>query len=484
MAYDLLIIGGGINGCAIAREASVNGRTVLLVEKDDLASHTSSASTKLIHGGLRYLETYEFRLVHEALHERERLLAAAPHLIRPMQFVLPHDHAVRPWWLVRAGLLLYDLLGGRSSLPRSRGLREVDSLYRAPLKGAKRGFVYADAWVDDARLTLAMAIDAAGMGAEIATRTALVDATRTKKGWRATLSDGREVEARALVNATGPWAPQVAGMIDAEPGPGLRLVKGSHIVVDRLYDGDHAYILQQPDRRIVFAVPWLDRYTAIGTTDVAVETPEQAVIDEAEIAYMIGAANRSFMRPVVRDDVRHAWSGVRALVDDGADQARSVTRDYKLKIDDGGPPVLTVYGGKITTARALGEDAMSRLGEVMGWPVVDDTRCRPLPGGDAECFEALLTRVRDRFPFLGAMRAERMTRAYGTQLFDMLDRVSNIAGMGEDFGGGLTEVELRWMRDREWARTADDVLWRRSKLGMAVNDAATARIAAWLDDNG
>lgn len=484
MAYDLLIIGGGINGCAIAREASVNGRTVLLVEKDDLASHTSSASTKLIHGGLRYLETYEFRLVHEALHERERLLAAAPHLIRPMQFVLPHDHAVRPWWLVRAGLLLYDLLGGRSSLPRSRGLREVDSLYRAPLKGAKRGFVYADAWVDDARLTLAMAIDAAGMGAEIATRTALVDATRTKKGWRATLSDGREVEARALVNATGPWAPQVAGMIDAEPGLGLRLVKGSHIVVDRLYDGDHAYILQQPDRRIVFAVPWLDRYTAIGTTDVAVETPEQAVIDEAEIAYMIDAANRSFMRPLVRDDVRHAWSGVRALVDDGADQARSVTRDYKLKIDDDGPPVLTVYGGKITTARALGEDAMSRLGEVMGWPVVDDTRCRPLPGGDAECFEALLTRVRDRFPFLGAMRAERMTRAYGTQLFDMLDRVSNIAGMGEDFGGGLTEVELRWMRDREWSRTADDVLWRRSKLGMAVNDAATARIAAWLDDNG
>lgn len=484
MAYDLLIIGGGINGCAIAREASVNGRTVLLVEKDDLASHTSSASTKLIHGGLRYLETYEFRLVHEALHERERLLAAAPHLIRPMQFVLPHDHAVRPWWLVRAGLLLYDLLGGRSSLPRSRGLREVDSLYRAPLKGAKRGFVYADAWVDDARLTLAMAIDAAGMGAEIATRTALVDATRTKKGWRATLSDGREVQARALVNATGPWAPQVAGMIDAEPGPGLRLVKGSHIVVDRLYDGDHAYILQQPDRRIVFAVPWLDRYTAIGTTDVAVETPEQAVIDEAEIAYMIDAANRSFMRPLVRDDVRHTWSGVRALVDDGADQARSVTRDYKLKIDDDGPPVLTVYGGKITTARALGEDAMSRLGEVMGWPVVDDTRCRPVPGGDAECFEALLIRVRDRFPFLGAMRAERMTRAYGTRLFDMLDRVSNIAGMGEDFGGGLTEVELRWMRDREWARTADDVLWRRSKLGMAVNDAATARIAAWLDDNG
>lgn len=484
MAYDLLIIGGGINGCAIAREAAVNGRSVLLVEKDDLASHTSSASTKLIHGGLRYLETYEFRLVHEALHERERLMAVAPHLIRPMRFVLPHDNAVRPWWLVRMGLFLYDLLGGRSSLPRSRGLQAADALYRAPLKRAKRGFVYGDAWVDDARLTLAMAVDAAGMGAEIATRTALVDAKRTRKGWRATLSDGRVVEAEALVNATGPWAPQVAAMIDAEPGRGLRLVKGSHIVVDRLYDGDHAYILQQPDRRIVFAVPWLDRYTAIGTTDVPVDAPEQAVIDEGEIAYLIESANRSFARTIVRGDVCHAWSGVRALVDDGADQASAVTRDYSLTIDEDGPPVLTVYGGKITTARALGEDAMRRLGQTLGWPIIDDTRARSLPGGDADSFEWLLARVRDRFPFLGAMRAERMTRAYGTQLFQMLDRVSNAAGMGADLGAGLTEIELRWMRDREWARTADDVLWRRSKLGMAVDEAATARIANWFAENG
>ncbi len=482
--YDLLIIGGGINGCAIAREATVNGRSVLLVERDDLASHTSAASTKLIQGGLRYLETYEFRLVHEALHERERLMAAAPHLIRPMKFVLPHDNAVRPWWLVRAGLLLYDLLGGRASLPKSRGLREADALYRAPLKGAKRGFVYADAWVDDARLTVAMAVDAARMGAQIVTRTALVDATRTRKGWRATLSDGRAVEAKALVNATGPWAPQVARAIDAQPGPGLRLVKGSHIVVDRLYDGDHAYILQQPDRRIVFAVPWLERYTAIGTTDVPVDTPEQVVIDEAEIVYLIEAANRSFTRTIARGDVRHVWSGVRALVDDGADQARAVTRDYSLTIDEDGPPVLTIYGGKITTARALGEDAMRRLGETMGWPIVDDTRARPLPGGDTDSFEGLLARVRDRFPFLGAMRAERMTRAYGTQLFEMLDRVSNVAGMGADLGGGLTEVELRWIRDHEWARTADDVLWRRSKLGMVVDAASKERIEAWLDGDG
>ena len=478
--YDLLIIGGGINGCAIAREAAVCGLSVLLVEKDDLASHTSSASTKLIHGGLRYLESYEFRLVHEALHEREGLMRAAPHLIRPMKFVLPHDHAVRPWWMVRAGLLLYDLLGGRSSLPKSRGLRQDDTLYRAPLRGEKRGFVYADAWVDDARLTLAMAIDADAMGADIATRTALTGATRTRRGWRASLTDGRTVEARALVNAAGPWVPQVAATLDAEPGPGLRLVKGSHIVVDRLYDGEHAYILQQPDRRIVFAVPWQDRYTAIGTTDVPVGAPEQAVIDEDEIAYLIAASNRAFFTQVERADVRHVWSGVRALVDDGADEARSVTRDYSLAIDDDGAPVLTVYGGKITTARALGEDAMRRLGEVLGIGIAADTRDRPLPGGNVGDFENLLSRIRDRYPFLGAMRAERMARAYGTLLFDMLDRVSNVAGMGENLGGGLTEIELRWMQTREWAHTADDVLWRRSKLGMVVDDAARERIEAQL----
>ncbi len=475
-AFDLLIVGGGINGCAIAREAALNGLSVLLVEKDDLASHTSSASTKLIHGGLRYLESYEFRLVHEALHERERLMRAAPHLIRPMKFVLPHDGAVRPWWMVRAGLYLYDLLGGRSSLPKSRGLRGDDALYCAPLRGEPSGFVYSDAWVDDARLTLAMAVDAADMGAEIATRTALVAATRTRKGWRAMLSDGRMIEAKALVNAAGPWLPAVAATIDAEPGPALRLDKGSHIVVDRLYDGEHAYIFQQPDRRIVFAVPWQGRYTAIGTTDVPVDTPEQAVIDEDEIAYLITASNRSFVTQVARADVRHVWSGVRALVDDGADEARTVTRDYRLVIDSDGAPVLTVYGGKITTARALGEDAIRRLSNVMGLAVTADTRDRPLPGGNAASFESLLARIRDRYPFLGAMRAERMARAYGTRLFDMLDRVSNIAGMGADLGGGLTEIELRWMRDREWARTTDDVLWRRSKLGMAVDDAAKARI--------
>lgn len=481
MEYDLLVVGGGINGCAIAREAAVNGLSVLLVEKDDLASHTSSASTKLIHGGLRYLETYEFQLVHEALHERERLIRAAPHLIRPMAFVLPHDHAVRPWWMVRAGLYLYDLLGGRSSLPRSRGLRKTDALYRAPLRGGSKGFIYSDAWVDDARLTLSKAIDAAQMGAHIATRTALVSAQRTPQGWQATLSDGRSEKARALVNAAGPWVPQVAQRIDAKPGLGLRLVKGSHIVVDRLYAGDHAYILQQPDRRIVFAVPWLDRYTALGTTDVAVETPEQAVVDDDEINYLIAASNHAFLPQIARNDIHHAWSGVRALVDDGADSASEVTRDYSLIVDDDGPPLLTVYGGKITTARALGEDAMQQLGKVLGRAISRNTANRLLPGGDIDTFKRFLDTVHTRFPFLGAVRAERMARAYGTKLFNMLDGVSDAAGMGTDLGAGLTEIEVSWMRDHEWARTADDVLWRRSKLGMVLDAAAVAPIDAVLN---
>lgn len=480
MDTDLLVIGGGINGCAIAREAAVAGLSVLLVEKDDLASHTSSASTKLIHGGLRYLEGYDFRLVHEALHERERLMRAAPHLIRPMRFVLPHDDAVRPWWVVRAGLLLYDLLGGRSSLPRSRGLRAQDTAYRAPLRTGARGFVYSDGWADDARLTLAMAIDAAKLGAEIATRTAFVSATRAGERWDARLSDGRSVRARMIVNAAGPWLPRVAGTIDAAPGAGLRLIKGSHIVVDRLYDGDHAYLLQQPDRRIVFAVPWLDRFTAIGTTDVPVDTPEQAVIDEHEIDYLIAAANRAFTATIDRGAIRHSWSGVRALVDDGADEARAVTRDYRLVVDTDAAPLLSVYGGKITTARALGEDAVRRIARVLGRNVAATTRDRPLPGGDVADFATLLGEVRARWPFLGEARAARMAHAYGTALFEMLAGVADADDLGRDFGGGLTAVELDWMRDREWARMPDDVLWRRSKLGLSVDEAGRAAIAERL----
>ena len=483
MTYDLLIIGGGINGCAIAREAALNGLAVLLVERDDLASHTSSASTGLIHGGLRYLEQYDFRLVAEALRERERLIHAAPHLIRPMLFVLPHENAVRPWWMVRAGLVLYDLLGGRMTLPRSRGLRRSDTAFSNPLKGGARGFVYSDAQVDDARLTLANALDAAANGAEVATRTALVSARREQVGeeggWRAHLSDGREVTARALVNAAGPWVAEALGRLGINARAGVRLVKGSHIVVPRLYDGDHAYMLQQPDRRIVFAIPY-NGMTEIGTTDVPVEAPEDAKIDADEIAYLCDAANRHFVKQIAPTDVVATWSGVRPLYDDGASEAQVVSRDYVLELDETDAPLLSVFGGKITTARHLAEEALAKLAPTLAIAVGRVTRKRPFPGGDTGDFAAFLIEVRRRWPFLGERRSARMAHAYGSRLREMLASVTNETDMGRTFGAGLTEVELAWMRDREWARSAEDALTRRSKLGLAMSDAERQAVADWF----
>jgi glycerol-3-phosphate dehydrogenase len=333
VTYDLLIIGGGINGCAIAREAALNHMKVLLVEKGDLASATSSKSTKLIHGGLRYLEYYEFGLVREALVERERLLTAAPHIITPLTFVLPQENAVRPWWMVRAGLWLYDTIGGRSSMPRSRGLRASDTPYSEPLKGGASGFVYSDAWVDDARLTVLSAMDAAAHGAEIAVRTGLVSARRDGDVWRAALSDGREVTARGIVNAAGPWVAEMIGKLGVDAASSVRLVKGSHIVVPKLFEGDHAYILQLADRRIVFAIPYQGRFTLIGTTDVAVDKPEDAVITPDEIAYLCDAANAHFIKQIAPADVVSTYSGVRPLYDDGESEAKAVTRDYVLELD-------------------------------------------------------------------------------------------------------------------------------------------------------
>ncbi|WP_294302240.1 glycerol-3-phosphate dehydrogenase [uncultured Sphingomonas sp.] len=480
MAHDLLIVGGGINGCAIAREAALLGLSVLLVERDDLAQHTSSASSKLIHGGLRYLEYREFGLVREALQERERLIRAAPHLIHPMAFVLPHEHAVRPWWLVRAGLYLYDALALGTTLPRSRRLRARDDAYRAPLTGAAKGFVYYDAFVDDARLTLANAIDAADAGAQIATRTALLAARRKDDHWRATLSDGRIVTARAIVNAAGPWVGDLFAKVGVTTAAHVRLVKGSHIVVPKLYDGDHAYILQQPDGRIVFAIPWLRDFTAIGTTDIPVNRPEDARIDATEIRYLCDAANHYFERQVAPADVVDSWSGVRPLFDDGASDAKAVTRDYVLELDDSGPALLSVFGGKITTARHLAEDALAKLASVLGIDARHVTRDRPFPGGDTGDFDAFLASVRARFPFLGDQRSARMAHAYGTRLWEMLDGVRAIADLGPEFGAGLTAVELGWMRTREWARTAADVLERRSKLRLTADAQTLAAVEAYF----
>lgn len=482
MTYDLLIIGGGINGAAIAREAALNGQSVLLVERDDLASHTSSASTKLIHGGLRYLEYYEFKLVAEALRERERLVHAAPHIIHPMRFVLPHDGA-RPWWFLRAGLILYDLLGGKMSLPRSRGLRASDADLRAPLKSATKGFVYSDAWVDDSRLTLLNALDAAANGAEIATRTALLSARREGELWRATLSDGREVAARGLVNAAGPWVAETLGLLGVNARSGVRLIKGSHIVVPKLFEGDQAYILQQPDGRIVFAIPYEGDFTEIGTTDVPVERPEDAVIDADEIAYLCAAVNRHFTAQIGPGDVRSTWSGVRPLYDDGASEAKAVTRDYVLEVDTSGPTLLSVFGGKITTARHLAEEAVGKLAGPIGFAAKRVTRDRAFPGGDIGDFAAFLADVRTRWPFLGEARSERMARAYGSMLHEMLRSISSETAMGVPFGAGFTEVEARWMHDHEWARSPDDALMRRSKIGLHLTTAERAAFESWWATN-
>ncbi|MES2289519.1 MAG: glycerol-3-phosphate dehydrogenase [Pseudomonadota bacterium] len=473
VTYDLLIIGGGINGTAIAREAALNGLSVLLVEKDDLASHTSSASTKLIHGGLRYLEYYEFGLVREALKERERLLRAAPHLIYPMHFVLPHENAVRPWWLVRLGLLLYDTIGGRITLPRSRSLRKSDAAYLAPLQRPGKGFVYSDAWVDDARLVVLNALDAQRHGAEIATRTALVSARRDGDAWTATLSDGRTVTANKLVNAAGPWVAEALALTGTNAKSGVRLIKGSHIVVPKVFDGEQAYMLQQPDKRIVFAIAYANDTTLIGTTDVPVEKPEDAAITPDEIDYLCGAANHYFRRQITPADVVHTYSGVRPLYDDGASEAKAVTRDYVLELDDAGPPLLSVFGGKITTARHLAEEALGKLGHPS--TATRDTR---FPGGDMRDFDEFLAEARRTYPLLGADQSHRLARAYGTMLFDM---IGNAETMGEDFGGGLTAREVDWMVSHEWARTVEDVIWRRSKTGLAMDERQKARVAEYLE---
>ncbi len=479
VTYDLLIIGGGINGAAIAREASLNGLAVLLVEKGDLAGATSSASTGLIHGGLRYLEYYEFKLVAEALRERERLIRAAPHIIRPMLFVLPFEHSARPWWILRIGLYLYDFLGGKMSLPRSRGLRATDTVFTDPLTGGGRGFVYSDAQVDDARLTILNAVDAADNGAEIAVRTELLSARRDGDAWQAVLGDGRDVRTRAIVNAAGPWVHQMLGRLGVNAAANVRLIKGSHIVVPRLYEGDHAYILQQPDGRIVFAIPYQNEFTEIGTTDIPVDAPEDAVIDAAEIGYLCDAVNRHFVRQIGPADVRHSWSGVRPLYDDGASEAKAVTRDYVLELDTSGPALLSIFGGKITTARHLAEEALGKLARPLRISTSPVTRARAFPGGDIDRLPIFLAKVRTRWPFLGDGRSDRMAQAYGSLLLEMLDYVDDEAAMGAPLGAGLTEIEARWMHDREWARTAEDVLQRRSKLGLHMTADERAAFENW-----
>jgi glycerol-3-phosphate dehydrogenase len=472
--YDLLIIGGGINGAAIARDASLRGARVLLAERDDLAAHTSSTSSKLIHGGLRYLEYYEFRLVREALKEREIMLRTAPHIVRPQRFVLPHAKGIHPRWMVRAGLYLYDLFAIRGSLPRSRAVRGHDALLE-PLKERRRALSYYDAWVDDSRLTILNAVHAAEHGAEIATRTALTAARREGGVWRADLSDGRSVRAKAMVNAAGPWVADILASAGVSARSAVRLVKGSHIAVAALWEGDQGYILQQPDGRVVFALPWLGRFTVIGTTDVPVERPEAPAVSPEETRYLCEAANRYFMTQIRPADVLTSYSGVRALYDDGAKDAKAVTRDWHLDIDEAdGAPLLSVYGGKITTARALAERAVDRLG-IKGQRATSRT---PLPGGDLHpAFDEWLAALSAWMP---APLVARLCKAYGARLTDLIGDAKTLDRLGRHFGGGLYEAELVWLRDHEFARSAEDVLFRRTKLGLTLSDNERRAVAAWF----
>jgi glycerol-3-phosphate dehydrogenase len=469
-SFDLLIIGGGINGTAIARDAAIRGARVLLVEKDDLAGHTSSASSKLIHGGLRYLEHGEFRLVREGLKERAILLRIAPHIVRPLRFVLPQLKGMRPHWLLRAGLLLYDLFSLRGGLPRSGGVSTRDRAIRAPLARPFPLLSYWDAWVDDARLVVLNARDAADHGADIRTRTELLSARRESGLWRAQLSDGSEVTARALVNAAGPWVAEIGQRLGLNARAGARLIRGSHLIVPQLFGGRHAYILQQPDRRIVFAIPYENGTTLVGTTDVPVESATDARISDAETDYLLGAVNRYFSQQTARADIVGTYAGIRSLYDDGASEARQVTRDYVLELDEAGAPLLSVFGGKITTARHLGEVAVAKLAGPLGITPALVTKARIFPGGEMDRFDDFLAKVRARWPWLGDKRSYRMARAYGSMLEAL---IGDRADLGEEFGAGLGAVEVDWLIGREWARTVEDVLWRRTKLGLtgAVDEA-------------
>ncbi|PRE39906.1 glycerol-3-phosphate dehydrogenase [Burkholderia multivorans] len=493
--YDLLVVGGGINGAGIARDAAGRGLSVLLCEQDDLASHTSSASTKLIHGGLRYLEYKEFGLVRKALQERETLLRAAPHIMWPLRFVMPHMPNLRPAWLIRIGLFLYDHLAKRELLPGSRGIDMRRHAAGAPLVDSiRRGFIYSDGWVDDARLVVLNALDAKERGAEILTRTKLVSAERRSDEWEARLQqpDGaiRVVRARAIANAAGPWVGDVLhGALGRGAHHSVRLVKGSHIVTRRLFDHDHAYIFQNPDKRIIFAIPYERDFTLIGTTDVEYTSdPARVAIDRDETQYLCDSINRYFKRKISPADVHWTYSGVRPLLEDeNAANASAVTRDYRLEMDDGeGAPLLSVFGGKITTFRKLAEEAGDMLCRALDRDAPAWTAGAPLPGGDIANakFDAFADAFAKRHRWLPAPLARRYARAYGTRAVRVVGDAQSLADLGAEIVPGLFEAELRYLRDTEWATCAQDVLWRRSKLGLHVEpgtlDAASAALDAWF----
>ena len=486
--YDLLIVGGGVNGVSVARDAAGRGLSVLLCEMGDLGGATSSASSKLIHGGLRYLEQYAFRLVSEALHEREVLLRTAPHIIWPLRFVLPHVSSLRPAWMIRLGLWLYDRLGGKHTLAASKKVTLDGQEFGAGLRpDLHTGFVYSDCWVDDARLVVLAAVDAQTHGAVIRPRTQCLSLRRDGDLWHAVLDGGageETVAARAVVNAAGPWVQQVVARVAGSNTPEhVRLVKGSHIVVPRLYDGAHAMILQNDDGRVIFVIPYEHQFSLIGTTDVAVDHgPGQVDISPAETRYLCAAVNRYLMQPVAPDDVIWSYAGVRPLYDDGSGDPSKVTRDYVLALDhaDQTLPMLSIFGGKITTARELAEKVLERLGPY--FPAMGDpwTATAPLPGGDMDSFDAFVSALHLDYPGLDAEWLAGLARRQGTRARSMLDGAAAMDQLGPALGGGLYGLEVDWLMAEEWAREPEDVLWRRTKFGLHMSDDERAAVGDYM----
>lgn len=488
---DLIVIGGGINGAGIAADAAGRGLSVLMLEAHDLASATSSASSKLIHGGLRYLEHYEFRLVSEALAEREVLLKLAPHIAFPMRFRLPHRPHLRPAWMIRIGLFMYDHLGKRTSLPGSTGFRfGPDSVLKPEIV---RGFEYSDCWVDDARLVLANAQMVARKGGDVLTRTRATSARRENGLWIVEAEDidtGKRYtwQARGLVNATGPWVKHFFDDSLHLPSPyGIRLIKGSHIVVPRVHTQKQAYILQNEDKRIVFVIPWLDEFSIIGTTDVEYHgDPQDVKISDDEVSYLLNVYNEHFKKQLTKDDVVWTYSGVRPLCDDESDSPQAITRDYTLDVHDdhGKAPLLSVFGGKLTTYRKLAEHAMEKLAHYYDNIGPAWTKTGVLPGGDIhgdrDDYAALL---RNRYAFLGEALARRYARTYGSNSELIIGNATSLEELGEHFGHDLYEAELRYLVEHEWVRKLDDAIWRRTKLGMWLSDEQKARVSEWLNQH-
>ncbi|MBB3934266.1 glycerol-3-phosphate dehydrogenase [Aureimonas phyllosphaerae] len=489
---DVLVVGGGINGVGIARDAAGRGLSVVLCEKDDLAEGTSSRSGKLVHGGLRYLEYYEFRLVREALIEREVLLRSASHIIWPMRFVLPHSPEDRPAWLVRLGLFLYDHLGGRKKLPGTRTLDMLRDPEGAPiLDKYPKGFEYSDCWVDDARLVTLNAVDAAERGAEVLTRTACTSARREGDVWAVevrdeTTGETRRLRARCIVNAAGPWVNDMVGRVAGRNSRrNVRLVKGSHIIVPKFWRGEHAYLVQNTDKRVIFINPYEGDKALIGTTDIAYEgRAEDVKADESEIAYLLAAVNRYFKEKLRREDVLETFSGVRPLFDDGKGNPSAVTRDYSFDLDeDGGAPMLNIYGGKITTFRELAEHAIEKLAKFFPAMGKAWTGNATLPGGDIEDadFIQFCETMRTRYPWMGREMIHRFGRLYGTRMQAIVGSATSAEGLGRRFGRRLFEAEVRYLVAHEWAERPQDILWRRTKEGLHMTPAERAEFTEWFE---